>query len=435
MPEDDKRIREEDGEQQKRQKTIPDTAIECVDDICRKELTSEVIATAVVMYDSYMELDKFLRERLPAFKVKKAYKVLEQIWITAMQGNSAAKLESPFIGIIRQDTEEVSKEWNDKVNALRWSKDIIGHYSSYSIDLRSKREAVLQKLNEKYEAKLVNLTGNDILKQPCLAWPEVQDTFDPEKRRVFVDNFKGMTLQLTAGNCNTIFLTRPLTSKRLRDLCDTSESRIRLVTHTLVYDSMFVTGQAMGLSQRFHDALMAEPWIKKESVVLEMYSHLVNQRCSPYPNLTMIPVADGSIGRVQDFDVKKFALLRNGVLFCNPPYVESVMNRDLQKVVDSISVASKEGNTLTVVSLLPDWVDNVGVAAIINSVWLRSHWLLPKSQHLVCLENGTEIPMHVGQRLSLLSTDEEVSFDPSLFGLLARDPEKYPTVPDFVKIK
>eukprot|EP01060_Flectonema_neradi_P022895 TRINITY_DN31112_c0_g1_i1.p1 TRINITY_DN31112_c0_g1~~TRINITY_DN31112_c0_g1_i1.p1 ORF type:complete len:437 (+),score=61.53 TRINITY_DN31112_c0_g1_i1:43-1353(+) len=422
-------------EQIKRSKNEkPKTAADCVSDVCRKELSMSSIATAAVMYEAFLELDKLLRSRLQPFKVKKAYKVLEQVWISAMQGDSAARLESPFIGIVLQDTNQLKQEWNEKVNTLQWNQ-VINHYTAYNVNLKNKREEMVKKLTENYEPQIVNLTGDDILKQPCLAWPEVQDTFDVRKQKTIVDSFKGKTLQLVAGTDQTVLLTRPLTSKRLVELCDSPEGRIQLAVHTLVYNSMFVTGQAMGLSQRFHDAVMCEPWINKDAVILEMYSHLVNQRCSPHPNLTMIPVADGSIGRVQDFDLQKFAQLKDGVLFCNPPYVEVVMNRDLPKVVEALSTASKEGNTLTIVSLLPDWPDNDGVAAFINSTWLRSHWVLPKSEHLVCLENGTEIPMHVSQRLSLLSTESDIEFTPSLFQLLAREPEKFPTVPDSVKVK
>ena len=426
---------------------------QCVDGRCRKAVDAHVKATALLLFDAYSAVDRLLRQRLQKRKIKAAYKVLEQLWIEAMQHEDAASLACPLDVLTTcPECETCEAGWRrQQLDGRDWAL-VMGVYEEFAADAADRVATLQRKLEDpaRYEEVLRvrdDMSAAEVAAADGLVWQEVRDSYDAQRRASYLDGFdKGaergvlqwVLRDKTGETPDRVLLTKPLLNATLARLG--AECPQQLAVHSLVYGSMFVTGQAMGLSQRFHDAVLAEAWAggKRETLALEMYSHLVNRRSAPHPFLTMIPAADGSLGRVQDLSLSGFvdALVSSklpGVLYCNPPYVEGVMDRDLPAVVAALKDAAERGADLTVLSLLPDWMDNVGVRAIATSPQLRSHWHLKKHEHMVCLENGTEVPMGVGQRLSLLSTvDNKLS--PAIWRHIAVKPETTPVVPEHCDI-
>ncbi|KAJ9469373.1 hypothetical protein DIPPA_01741 [Diplonema papillatum] len=397
-------------------------------------VTDAVLLTGLRFHACFCAVDSLLRSRVQPRDQRGATKILEQLWLDVMQAPQGGSLEDPW-GALFSSTDALDvaeRQWSQRISALPFG-DVLEVYSNKHDDLK------VTDLN----VEVRQLSGAQVQAYPNVMWDELNSTINPKRKSEIVLAFDGDVLVCTTSDSSEqkILLTRPLTTSALQRLA--SQSPRLLLLHSLVYGSMFVTGQAMGLSQRLHDQLLREPWAAvpddKTCVVLEMYAHLVNRRCSPHPFLSMIPVADGSWGRAQDLDFSKLVSgLRPGaegycVIFCNPPYVETLLNRDLSSVVAALESASAQNKKLTVVSLLPDWADNAGVAAIMSSKQLRSHWLLPKNGHLVALENGREVAMSVNQRLSLLSTEEDVALSNEVWAAMSIDSST--SVPAGVKVK
>eukprot|EP01061_Rhynchopus_euleeides_P047811 TRINITY_DN9854_c0_g1_i2.p1 TRINITY_DN9854_c0_g1~~TRINITY_DN9854_c0_g1_i2.p1 ORF type:complete len:439 (+),score=87.14 TRINITY_DN9854_c0_g1_i2:42-1358(+) len=417
----------------------------CVVNRCCGSITAEVKATAVHLFETYVEVDTFLRRHLQRGDLKQAYKILEQLWMEVMQTEEAAALNNPVAELLGSHTalQRAEKSWGKRLpkHAALWP-DLVGVFKAACGERQEALVRIFSSESTSEEFKVrEGLTGKEVMEEPHVVWQEVQDTYNPEKKREYLEGFTGRVLQWSVRysldgekEATRMLLTRPLVSPTLDSLADSQA--LQLAVHTLVYGSMFVTGQAMGLSPRFHAALAQEAWAAGD-VCLEMYSHLVNRRSSPHPFLTMVPKADGSSGRMQDFCLEGFVKAlgshSRGVLFCNPPYVEAVMNRDLPKVVAAVDQAAEQGKRVAVISLLPDWVDNEGVAAVLGSGHLRSHWHLKKNRHKACLENGTEVTMGVGQRLCLLSTATDDALSESLWGCIATGSET--AVPPDCKLK
>ena len=408
----------------------------CITSPCLGELDAHVKATAVAMFEAFLQVDECLRESLPDAQLKPAYKILEQLWMEAMQGDSAAGLSvNPMESLLENDTALHTAEtlWKKRNLAASVWDDVVEIVSTPSERIAELTEA-FNSADTTESITTPTMRGAEVMKQDHLVWQEVNDTYSAQKKAVFVEKFEGKVLQwkIKSKGVETTLLTRPLVSSSLEELAELEP--LQLCVHTLVYGSMFVTGQAMGLSPRFHAALSKENWATEGDVSLEMFSHLVNRRSAPHPFLSMIPRADGSFGRVQDLSLERFVdrLVGRGVLYCNPPYVEAVMDRDLPAVVACLKRAEEQKKCLTVVSLMPDWVDNAGVAAILESPHLASHWLLAKNRHMACLENGTEVTMGVSQRLCLLTTarDRDYMLAPALWANIAPSPKDTPVVPD-----
>eukprot|EP01063_Lacrimia_lanifica_P018799 TRINITY_DN25741_c0_g1_i1.p1 TRINITY_DN25741_c0_g1~~TRINITY_DN25741_c0_g1_i1.p1 ORF type:complete len:481 (+),score=206.37 TRINITY_DN25741_c0_g1_i1:53-1444(+) len=426
--------------------------LDCVDGACRKSVDAGVCGTALAMFDAYAEVLGMLRSRLAVSQVKQACKLLEELWICAMQDPAAAVLDNPFQQLLLSDKcDAIEAAWEKQfARSVPWD-DVLQVYqaaaSRTDATIRlaaADGGAVVATPDDVFNAsafEVLDLTGEEVLRRGRVVWNEYNDTNDPNRRAAIVKKFSGKVLHWSIRGAT--LLTRPLIpSADPQLLALAATAPLPLAVHSLVYGSMFVTGQAMGLSPRFHEQIHTHAWARPAlpCLTIEMFAHMVNRRSAPHPFLSMIPAADGadSIGRAQDFDlmkyVEKLGARRVGVVMCNPPYVEAVMDRDLPRVLAALDAAAAREVSLTVALLLPDWLDNKGVGLVVASPHLRSHWHLKKKRHMACLENGSEVVMGVGQRLCLLSTDADAAFDDGLWAAIAVDPAKTPVVPPDCKV-
>ncbi|KAJ9469374.1 hypothetical protein DIPPA_01741 [Diplonema papillatum] len=239
-------------------------------------VTDAVLLTGLRFHACFCAVDSLLRSRVQPRDQRGATKILEQLWLDVMQAPQGGSLEDPW-GALFSSTDALDvaeRQWSQRISALPFG-DVLEVYSNKHDDLK------VTDLN----VEVRQLSGAQVQAYPNVMWDELNSTINPKRKSEIVLAFDGDVLVCTTSDSSEqkILLTRPLTTSALQRLA--SQSPRLLLLHSLVYGSMFVTGQAMGLSQRLHDQLLREPWAAvpddKTCVVLEMYAHLVNRRCGP----------------------------------------------------------------------------------------------------------------------------------------------------------
>eukprot|EP00755_Sulcionema_specki_P023284 Sspe_Gene.78548::Locus_49132_Transcript_1_1_Confidence_1.000_Length_1311::g.78548::m.78548 len=370
---------------------------------CDDHLSKEVVLTVTSMQRAHEKVEQLLASYFPRPSQRhKAEKMLEAVWMEVMQDDRVVDLATPPFAVLLSSAaaRNMEKRWGSSGLSPGCLNEIFDIY-------REESESVAEEPD--YRAVVRERDG--LRAENALHWPELQCERDATQRGATRAGYKGKVLVWTVGS-RTV-LVRPLVTPSLASIA--AKAPLQLALHTAAYCAMHVDGNAMGLSQRFADRVLAEPWARGRSI-LEMYTHLTNKRFPNHATLSMLPVVDGAVGRMQDFNPT--ALPPDVVLMCNPPYLEAVLDRDLPRVVESL----EQGKAVSICCLLPDWCDNKGVACVVQSQHVRSHWLLPAWKHKAVRQTGQEVDMRCNQRLVLLSTDRAASLSDELWSIVAKDP-------------
>jgi hypothetical protein len=157
----------------------------------------------------------------------------------------------------------------------------------------------------------------------------------------------------------------------------------------LRYKSHLIGGQQWGIPHEVYKDLYEKWGARYEAFASPLNSRMIGMKgaqfCSLFPDVDGV---FGSLGNIFDVDLCNPLGLKEKpyrvVWVVNPPFVESVMERIMKKVIKALREAEKDGQELVIFGVLPSWSDS-GAHRIINNEknirFLRDGYTLGKMEH------------------------------------------------------